>query len=514
MAKCKRCGRGGLFRKVDSTTTLCKECTEIEELEKQKGELSKSISTLSSVLSDKRKLYDDIAAEAKQEILDNAENILSDTQEKISAASRKVQILTDNEASLLAQIETAEQSIASVNKDIERQEKRLEKFKYAYKQIKHYFDYYEAIDIPETHPDQNPAIRDFLAPVVELHLQNMNVRDLRKQFKKNEKAIHQLQEKYESRYTTKANQTIYRLMVIALSAELQNILFDLKYNKLDVSIDRVKEVIAKYLKIAVDGSQVIAPTIKKFIGELESLYIEAVHIEYEYYVQKERIREEQQAIRDQMRQERQEQKELERQQKQLEKEREKFNQELSNLSAQIDVESDPEKVGHIAMRIEEVKSLLVEVDDRREQIVNLQHGKAGYVYVISNLGSFGDDVFKIGMTRRLEPLDRIRELGSASVPFPFDVHSLIFSEDAVGLEYSIHKSLHESRLNKVNLRKEFFRVTLDDLESLVYSLQPSAEFNTTLLALQYRQSLSIDEVPGEVSLDEEFDEDELEAELA
>ena len=116
------------------------------------------------------------------------------------------------------------------------------------------------------------------------------------------------------------------------------------------------------------------------------------------------------------------------------------------------------------------------------------------MYVISNIGSFGENVFKIGMTRRLEPMDRVNELGSASVPFPFDVHSMIFSDDAVSLENKLHHILNDQRVNKVNLRKEFFHVSLDDLEKLVGEIAPTAEFKRTVLAEQYRQSLSITHV--------------------
>lgn len=95
------------------------------------------------------------------------------------------------------------------------------------------------------------------------------------------------------------------------------------------------------------------------------------------------------------------------------------------------------------------------------------------------------------MTRRMEPMDRVNELGSASVPFKFDVHSFIFSDDAVGLEHALHERLNDRRTNKVNLRKEFFDLSIDELETLVQELDPTAEFNKTMLAVEYRQSLSI-----------------------
>ncbi len=114
--------------------------------------------------------------------------------------------------------------------------------------------------------------------------------------------------------------------------------------------------------------------------------------------------------------------------------------------------------------------------------------------MISNLGAFGEDVFKVGMTRRLDPQERIDELGSASVPFRFDVHSFIFSEDAVSLETKLHQVLNEKRLNKVNRHKEFFKVSLEELEKLVHDTDPTAAFNMTMAAEEYRQSLSSDAV--------------------
>ena len=169
---------------------------------------------------------------------------------------------------------------------------------------------------------------------------------------------------------------------------------------------------------------------------------------------------------------------------------------------------DDEKTALLKARIEELQKQLAAVAEQKDKIVELQNGKAGNVYVISNIGSFGEDVFKIGMTRRLEPMDRVNELGSASVPFPFDVHSMIFSDDAVSLETKLHHILNDQRVNKVNLRKEFFRVSLDDLEKLVGEIAPTADFKRTVLAEQYRQSLSISHVAENPDASEEEDDEE------
>lgn len=144
---------------------------------------------------------------------------------------------------------------------------------------------------------------------------------------------------------------------------------------------------------------------------------------------------------------------------------------------------------------------------KKDEISKFQNGKAGNVYVISNIGSFGENVFKIGMTRRLDPQARIDELGNASVPFRFDVHSFIFSDNAVDLEKQLHTMLNSKRVNKVNLRKEFFNVSIDELEALVTDIEPTAEFTKTMIAEEFRQSLSSDEIYDN-SITDVYDEED------
>ena len=159
---------------------------------------------------------------------------------------------------------------------------------------------------------------DQLVPSIILKLHCMDVKDLHKAYRENDKQIDNLLKEYSSRYTTKANKAIYSLMVIALRAELQNILFNLlKYQKLDTSVEAVQKVTQKYLKIAGDGNQSIAGTLTKFIGEIEYLFINAVKIEYNYYVKREQVKQEQLALREQMRQEAEERKALEAEHKKL-----------------------------------------------------------------------------------------------------------------------------------------------------------------------------------------------------
>jgi len=415
--------------------------------------------------------------------------------------------LSAKEAALIQRVNLQNNELEKLIKQTKTQTNKLSRSKELVKAIDYalanYFQYEPVQHSFKISPSQLAELEE-LSPSVILKLHCMDMKDLRKAYRDNDKQINSVLEKYAARYTTKANQTIYKLMVIALRAELQNILYNLKYEKLDTSIDNVQEVTQKYLKLAGDGNQSIVGTLTKFIGEIEYLFINAVKIEYNYYVKKEQARQEQLAIREQMRQEAEERRILEAEKKKVEQEESKYNSQIEKLKEQLTTAADSE-IEKLNARILELQAQLAEVIVKKEEIVNLANGKAGNVYIISNLGSFGEDVFKIGMTRRLDPQERVNELGDASVPFRFDVHSFIFSEDAVGLESKLHSILNTKRVNKVNLRKEFFKITIDELETLVMDIEPTAEFNKTMLAEEFRQSLSTDEI---YSSDFTLDDDE------
>ena len=447
----------------------------------------------------KKKLADLHADEYYQvkKQLDNMNQEISDNIEILSRKQEELSSLSDQNSKLEKQVETLR--------------KKLLRSKELYQSIEYALSNFLDMDVHYNGCRLNRLDQidlDTLAPSVILKLHSMDVKDLRKAYKENEKQIDQLMELYESRYTTKANKSIYSLMVIALKAELQNVLYNLKYEKLDKSLEDIHSISTKYLKIAGEGNQSIAGTLTKFIGELEYLFINAVKIEYNYYVRKEQARQEQLAIKEQMRQEAEERKALEAERKKVEKEESKYKSEIEKLNQALSESSSDTEMDKLKARILELQSQLSNVILKKEEIVNLQNGKAGNVYIISNLGSFGENVFKIGMTRRLDPQDRVNELGSASVPFKFDVHSFIFSEDAVGLEKKLHDMLNNKRLNKVNLRKEFFKISIEELEELISSIDPTAEFNKTMLAEEFRQSLEMDTPYVDTFSDGSYDDDD------
>lgn len=455
---------------------------EIQRLQDVNYDLNQKLSSLG---------YNDYAQ--VQQAIQNLQNQYNVQQQQFQETVRKNETVKQGLTAELNQLITERDKL---DKQLKTLLNKINKSKELYKSIDYaidnFFNYNPNLYDIKISESRRQSFEE-LSPSIQLKLHHMDVKALNKAFRDNDKLIEKILRQYQSRYTTKANQAIYELMVIALRAELQNVLYNLKYDKLDNGIKQVQNITKKYLEIASRGNQSIAGTLTKFIGEIEYLFINAVKIEYNYYVKKEQARQEQAAIREQMRQEAEERKALEQEKKKIEKEEQKYKNELEKLKEQIQSANEAE-TSALNARIIELESKLSDVAVQRDNITKLQNGKAGNVYVISNLGSFGDKVFKIGMTRRLDPQDRINELGSASVPFKFDVHCFIFSEDAVSLEAKLHQILNNQRVNKVNLRKEFFYSTVDEIENLVHQIEPTAEFNKTMLAEEFNQSLSTDEV--------------------
>lgn len=473
---------------------------QIEQLQKQLDAANAELSAANEKLHDKSYIEYKDNAETRERL--NAE--IADSNATIASHNDTIATLREQICDLRKQTERADQKLRTAQNKVVKYAELNRSMNYA---MDHFFDYKISFDGCKL-PDSKTVDIDTLSPSVTLHLHSMDIKDLRKAFRQNERQIEEVLSMYESRYTGKTVQSLYRLMVISLRAELQNILIELKYEKLDTAIEKIKATAAKYLTIATEGNQTIAGTMTKFIGQIEYLFINSAKIEYNYYVKKEQARQEQAAIREQMRLEAQERKALEEEKKKIEKEESKFNDEITKLREKYEAALEEERAA-ITLRITELEAQLSDVTLKKDEIVKLQNGKAGNIYIISNLGSFGDDVFKVGMTRRLDPQDRVNELGSASVPFKFDVHSFIFSDDAVDLETKLHSILNEKRVNKVNRRKEFFRIPIDELEQLVQEIDPTAEFTKTMAAEEYRQSLSSDEVyTDDFVFDVEEDEDE------
>lgn len=261
-----------------------------------------------------------------------------------------------------------------------------------------------------------------------------------------------------------------KLMLRAYNAEADSLVRDLRAFRVDAAVARLsktRETIAK-----------LGTTMNIRVSDAyHALRVEELELTADYLVkaeeEKERVREE----RERQREEAKAQREFEREKARLLKEQAHYHGALARLG-------DADERTVLEGKLAEIEAAIKGVEDREANI------RAGYVYVISNFGSFGPDVIKIGLTRRLDPMERVRELGDASVPFRFDVHALVFSEDAVSLETALHHEFAESRLNRVNMRREFFRATPVQVRDALsrHVSHHLLEFTDTPEALEWRQS--------------------------
>lgn len=256
----------------------------------------------------------------------------------------------------------------------------------------------------------------------------------------------------------------------------------------------MKKRIKKSYEILNKLNEINRVSIRPFYLDLK---LKELHLAHEYKLKKQEEKEEQRRIREELREQAKLEKELQEARKNIAKDTKHYSNALNSIKEQLlsDDLSDEkrqlllEKEASLTSQLSELNEKLADIDYRQN------NQKAGYVYVISNIGAFGEDVYKIGMTRRLNPQDRIDELGDASVPFKFDVHAMIFTEDAPALENALHKAFDDRKLNMVNTRREFFNVTLDEIESVVKAnFDKTVEFTKIAEAEQYRESLKIREV--------------------
>lgn len=270
------------------------------------------------------------------------------------------------------------------------------------------------------------------------------------------------------------------------NAECDNILFNLSVKNIDSMRNKIAKSFESLNKIfSVDGIAMNSKLLEMKLDEL--------NLSYTFELKREQEKEQQKAIKEQMIEEEKIRREIERKKQKIEKDETQFNNEITKLISYMQkTQSDIEKQLYVD-KIKELESKLSELEKEKENVLEREaNALAGFVYVISNIGSFGNDIYKIGMTRRLEPMDRIKELSSASVPFEFDVHAMIFSNNAPELENTLHQHFEKQSVNRVNLRKEFFHVSLDEIETFVKNnFNNTVEFIRIPAASEYRQTLAI-----------------------
>ncbi|HFC9356519.1 TPA: DUF4041 domain-containing protein, partial [Enterococcus hirae] len=275
-------------------------------------------------------------------------------------------------------------------------------------------------------------------------------------------------------------------MLIPFDSEVKGLLNKLTISNIDSTREKIIKIFDKINNLFKNDNAELRKGLLEFkLQELE--------LHYSYLVKITEEKEQQKAIKEQMIEEEKVRREIDREKKRIDKEQRQFNSEISKLIAYMQkANADVEKELY-ANKIKELEEKLKELEVIRENVLQRElNTRAGYVYVISNIGSFGEDIYKIGMTRRLEPMDRIKELSSASVPFEFDVHAMIFSEDAPSLETKLHNHFRKQEVNKINQRKEFFKVSLDEIEKVVLeNYNGTVTFTKLAKAEQYRRSLEL-----------------------
>lgn len=295
-----------------------------------------------------------------------------------------------------------------------------------------------------------------------------------------------------------------KLVLRAFNGECNALIAKVKWNNVNQMKERINKSFEAINKLGKSS------TISIEYDYLE-LKIKELILEHEYQLKKQNEKEELRAIQAEIREEEKVKREFEKAQKDAEIEEKNYQSALEKARQEI-ADVTGEKHEKLKVQIEKLEQELKEAQEKKERAMSMaQQTRRGHVYIISNIGSFGENVYKIGMTRRLEPTDRVKELGDASVPFKFDIHAMIYSDEAPTLEKDLHKAFDKKKVNMLNYRKEFFNVSLEDIEKQIKETGIEAEFVKLPEATEYRETLAIlqklnSKVP-EKTLDQEIEEE-------
>lgn len=433
MATCKKCGKHGLLLKVNAEG-YCETCQQVE------------LAMLRALLTPDQKQAMDLQERIQSLIneingLQQKKNELSTTNQRLDSEirSKKEQILTYNEQILL--------------EDFGLYSPR---FKYATSD-----EYKEKID--ELRERQKVIIKNGQAILSSnTFVYNGSEAQGRKLLK-----------------------DMSKLFLRAFNCECDDAMEHVKYNNYDLSLKRIKNSADSIRKLGSMMQMSIA-------GVYLNLKIDELNLVYEYRQIKQQEKEEQKALREQLREEQKLLKEIEEERKKVEKEKQHYVNALSTINKQL--ENAPDDADLIARKAE-LENSIMDADKAIENIdYRVANKRVGNVYIISNVGSFGENIYKIGMTRRLNPEERVDELSDASVPFNFDIHAMIPTNDAPALEAALHKAFADRRVNMMNNRREFFNVTLDEIKEVVHkNYDKTVEFKDIPDAEQYHMTLKLKE---------------------
>jgi len=281
---------------------------------------------------------------------------------------------------------------------------------------------------------------------------------------------------------TKKTRDLIKLFVRTFNSECDETVDCVKYSNYEASKKRIQKSYDDIQKLGtVDAISISSKYLKLKLDELD--------LAFEFQIKKQEEKEELRKLKEEERDQRKAMEEIEAAKKKLEKEQTHFEQEISHVKARLK-DATGEEASKLTEKLAELEEKSEEIDAKFKDLDYREaNNRVGHVYIISNIGAFGEDVYKIGMTRRLEPHERIDELGGASVPFWFDVHAMIFTEDAPKLEAALHKAFENKRLNMINRRREFFNATIGEIEEVIKAnFDKTVEITHIPEAYQYRES--------------------------
>ncbi len=435
--------------------------------------------------------------ESKEEDLEFLENRLRETQDRINFAVcelKNIKTIKDSDFSI------------SWNDNPTKEEKEVIVEKYnvlqlRYNLIKTWMDKYEK-DIEQAKSDLDSYIKEHRNEIrnelihelyqrtsqcessmlrhLTSHVENADVEAIREELKYHNHIIKKgLLVRSDEDYSLVKYplNPIYNMIEDFIQLNISDIVKEMKFSDWETIKMKASTVISNVQSILLGYTQV----------SFDSDYLNSV---YNYLEAKYIAIQKQELEREKEREEREAQREYERAIKKALKDEEKAQEALEQKKREIAEAQTQEKIQKLQEQIQGLEKALVEARELRERAMSMaQQTKIGYVYVISNIGSFGKDVYKIGMTRRLDPMERVLELSNASVPFPFDVHTFIYSEDAPALEADLHRRFDAKKVNSINYRKEYFHVTLDEIKVALKEKGVDAQFVDEPDAFQYRESM-------------------------
>lgn len=464
----------GIFKNLKNLSTLKDEIKEAEitlrNLKKENYSLDSEVKSNSELLSNQTKMLEQFKKEFEKENESDRLKIISDTKsecdgikekssDELSEIIDRIKKSQVEKYKLEVQIKDLEKQVVDLNEKIEMESFGFYKPKYDFASSLAY-----KAQLANLITEQKSMVKNkYAVNYSDNWMVNGSIAEGRKMTNNNIKQI-----------------------LRSFNNECEAAINKVKYNNLKIIEKRILKAYEQLNKLNESNGVSISP---KYLD----LKTQEMFLAYEYENKKQSEKEELREQREKDREEKALQREIDSQKKIIDKDIKHYENIINELKTKILNIENQSEINDLDSQINELLTKVSEKQSEKEELdYRNAHASAGYVYIISNIGAFGKDVVKIGVTRRLEPLDRINELSSASVPFKYDVHALVFSYEAYKLEKELHDYFDKNRVNKVNGRKEFFKVTIEEIEEKLKDYKElTIDFTSQPEAEEYRQTLSL-----------------------